>query len=116
MSIARADIQMRVVDLAREIEFYPLDRAVIVLKGALHFGSDLLRHIHNPPEGHGGIDLPVEFLTVSTYSGKKRAREPKILSRTFEDVSGQRILLIEDIVDSGFTVAAVQRDLELLGA
>ncbi len=115
MSIEKADIRDRVSALARDIKRYPLDRAVIVLKGALHFGSDLLRHMANQSDGKN-VDLSVEFVIVSTYEGKKRVREPKILFRTFEDVSGQRILLIEDIADSGFTLAAVKRDLELRGA
>ncbi len=66
-----------------------------VLKGAYPFFADLSRAISLP--------LYIDFLVVS---------EHRIVSELTQDVAGQDVLIVEDVVDSGFTGAALKKDLE----
>lgn len=75
---------------------YPL--AIGVLKGALPFMSDILRHI----EGY----LEMDFMDVSSYGGTstRSSGEVKIEKDLDTKVEGRDILIIEDIIDSGLTL------------
>src|SRR5690625_3755181 len=74
---------------------FPL--AIGVLKGALHFMADLLRH----SEAH----LEMDFMDVSSYgSGTRSSGEVKILKDLDTQVEGRDVLIIEDIIDSGRTL------------
>lgn len=74
---------------------FPL--AIGVLKGALPFMADLLRHI----ETH----LEMDFMDVSSYgSGTRSSGEVKILKDLDTQVEGRDVLIIEDIIDSGRTL------------
>ncbi len=113
MMFDRHAIKQRVTDLAVEIERYHVTHhvthAVVVLTGALHFASDLLRVME--------IDLPVSFIAVQSYKGNVRVHNPKILYYPpYEVVHDQHILVIEDIVDTGDTIVAVRRHLFGMGA
>lgn len=75
---------------------FPL--AVGVLKGALPFMSDVLRHI----ETH----LEMDFMDVSSYGNEMRSSgEVKIVKDLDSHVAGRDILIIEDIIDSGLTLS-----------
>lgn len=92
-------IQTRIKELADEInthfngeEVY----AVCVLKGAVMFAVDLVKHLNMP--------LRMEFIRLSSYgsdtvsSGKVNAVDIKL-----PDLNGKNVLIIEDIVDKGLT-------------
>ncbi len=71
---------------------------VVVLKGAFMFCSDLVRH----------VDLPVQidFLAVSSYGDSTRSSGTvRIVKDLQKDVLGADVLLVEDIVDTGLTLA-----------
>ena len=94
----REDIAGLVARLATEIETDHPDGVVLigVLKGALLFVADLARAIQ-------GIDVAVDFLAISRYapdSGRVR-----ILQDLDLDVGGRDVVLVEDLVDTGLTVA-----------
>lgn len=90
--------------------------ALVVLKGAFMFAADLGRHLVS----QGNLEIGTEFISVTTYGS-----DIKDLEETERDVQvddtprnlcGHHVLLIEDIVDQGFTIARIQRILEDEGA
>ncbi|MCY3807576.1 MAG: hypoxanthine phosphoribosyltransferase [bacterium] len=104
--IAADALQRRIVELGEEITAdYAGRRPLLVgvLKGAFMFMSDLIRR----------IDLPVEldFMAVSSYGAStKTSGVVRILKDLDVDLAGRDVLLVEDIVDSGLTLAYL-RDL-----
>ena len=90
-------IQRRVRQLGGQIS---LDYAgcqpvlVGVLKGVLCFVSDLMRHISLP--------LSVEFMSISHFDGHEQG--VKITKDLDRDITGQHVLMVEDIVDTGMTL------------
>lgn len=109
--ITTAEIQQRVNALGRELtEFYrgkPLT-LVCVLNGALPFAADLMR----------AIDLPLQYdsFAVSSYASTKSTGELKIRSALKIPVKGRHILLVDDVLDTGFTMHCIMRDFANMGA
>ena len=109
--IAADTLQRRIVELGEEITAdYAGRRPLLVgvLKGAFMFMSDLIRQ----------IDLPVEldFMAVSSYGAStKTSGVVRILKDLDVDLADRDVLLVEDIVDSGLTLAYL-RDLLLARA
>jgi hypoxanthine phosphoribosyltransferase len=99
--ISAKAIAARVEVLAREItaHFAGCDKLVVVglLRGSFVFIADLVRE----------IDLPVQvdFLEASSYGdGMQSSREVRILKDLRGEIAGQSVLVVEDIVDTGFTL------------
>ncbi len=102
--IDEAAIRERIAALAAELDaFYggatgddaPL--MVGVLTGAVTFMTDLMRAMTIP--------LAVDFMAVSSYGASTRSSGVvRILKDLNEEVEGRRILVVEDIVDSGLTL------------
>jgi hypoxanthine phosphoribosyltransferase len=84
---------------------------VIVLKGAFVFGADLLRAL-----GRVGAQPRVEFLGLSSYGLERRTSGDVVPWTSVPIVEGQRVLLVEDILDSGLTVTHAQEMLRKAGA
>lgn len=105
--VEEADLQQRIAELGKEIsadyqENPPL--LVGVLKGAFMFMGDLSR----------AIDLPVEFdfMAVSSYGSATRASGVvRILKDLDVDITRRHVLVVEDIVDSGLTLAYLRKNL-----
>lgn len=75
--------------------------AVVILKGSMFFAADLLRHLNMP--------VSLDFMRVSSYgSGSKSSGNINILLDIAEDLSGKNVLIIEDIIDSGNTLAKLK--------
>ena len=70
-----------------------------VLKGAFVFMADLLRHIDIPCE--------VDFLSIQSYNGTSSSGVVRLLSDLTVDISGRHVILVEDIIDSGRTLAYI---------
>jgi hypoxanthine phosphoribosyltransferase len=99
--ISAKAIAARVEALAREItrHFKGTDKLVVVglLRGSFVFIADLVRE----------IDLPVEvdFLEASSYGdAMQSSREVRILKDLRGEIAGRDVLVVEDIVDTGFTL------------
>jgi hypoxanthine phosphoribosyltransferase len=93
--------------LARDLAGQP---AVLVgvLKGALFLTADLARAL---PEN---MDVTIDFLVVSSYGNAERSSgEVRLLKDTSASVEGKNVVIVEDIVDNGLTLAYLQR---LLGS
>jgi hypoxanthine phosphoribosyltransferase len=103
--ISAKAIAARVEGLAREITaaFAGTDKLVVVglLRGSFIFIADLVRE----------IDLPVEvdFLEASSYgNAMESSREVRILKDLRGEIAGRDVLVVEDIVDTGFTLHHVR--------
>ena len=97
-------IAARVEALAREISthFSGTDKLVVVglLRGSFVFIADLVRE----------LDLPVEvdFLEVSSYGNStESSREVRVLKDLRGEIEGRDVLLVEDIIDTGYTLKHV---------
>ncbi len=72
-----------------------------VLKGSVMFFCDLVRAMHTP--------VVIDFMKVSSYgTNASSSGMPKIEMDLSESVSGRDVVLVEDIVDSGFTLARLR--------
>jgi hypoxanthine phosphoribosyltransferase len=117
--IPQARIAARVGELARQITAdlatpqtaTPAGEITIVpiMTGALVFTADLIRQIP--------IALRIGLLTVSSYAGKSISTQPPVVLRQqLGDVAGRRLLVVDDVLDSGRTIGAVVPMLRSLGA
>ncbi len=79
-----------------------------VLKGALFLTADLARALGPAREAR------IDFLGVSSYQGETQSSgEVRLLKDTAENVEGKHVVIVEDIVENGLTLAYVRR---LLGS
>lgn len=103
--IDQEEMYKRIRDLGKQItsDYEGRDLLLVgVLKGAFAFYADLARAIHLP--------LRVDFLVVTSSEGPtKEYGKVKIVSNLTEDIQGQDVLLVEDIVDSGLTVSYLKK-------
>jgi hypoxanthine phosphoribosyltransferase len=105
--VAPDDLQQRIAELGKEITNDYQDRPPLlvgVLKGAFVFMSDLAR----------AIELPVEFdfMAVSSYGSATRTSGVVRIVKDLEiDLTDRDVLIVEDIVDSGLTLAYLRRNL-----
>ena len=82
---------------------------ICILKGAVMFYSDLLRNIPIP--------LTMDFMAVSSYGNKtKSSGEVEIRKDLSTSIEGKHVIIVEDIVDSGFTLSYLTRMLASRGA
>ena len=101
------ELQQRVAELGKEITSDFADEPPVlvgVLKGAFMFMADLSR----------SIDLPVEFdfMAVSSYgSATRTSGVVRIVKDLDIDLTGRRVLIVEDIVDSGLTLSYLRKNL-----
>ena len=100
---SEAEISKRVDALAREIVAdYPKEFLVIViLKGSFVFAADLIRAL----ETNGG-SAQVDFISLSSYGlGSNSSGKVTVKQDLIEDVSDRPVLVIDDILESGRTIA-----------
>lgn len=100
-----SDIDKKVTELGEQISKDYKDKNLLmvsVLKGSVVFMADLMRKITIPC----GID----FMSVSSYgSGVKTSGVVKIIKDLDIDLKGYDLLLVEDILDSGLTLAYIKK-------
>jgi hypoxanthine phosphoribosyltransferase len=103
--VQRDDLAHRVKELAEEISRDYADRPVLlvgVLKGAIFFLSDLMRHLD--------VDCEVDFMAVSSYgSSTDSSGVVRILKDLDSAIEDRHVLIVEDIVDSGLTLSYLFR-------
>ena len=96
-------IALRIDELAKAVAGLRLDRLLVVpiLTGSFVFAADLLRGLHR-----AGIMPEVDFISLSSYRrGTKSVGQVDILRDLQLDVAGRNVLLIDDILDTGRTLA-----------
>ena len=105
--VSEEQLQNRIRELGKEISADYEGRAPLlvgVLKGAFVFMADLAR----------AIDLPVEFdfMAVASYgAATKSSGVVRIVKDLDADLTNRDVLVVEDIVDSGLTLAYLKRNL-----
>jgi len=102
------DLSRRVRELGRQItaDYEGRDLLLVgVLKGAVFFLSDLMRHIDVPCE--------VDFMAIASYgSSSDSSGVVRILKDLDASIEGRDVLIVEDIVDSGLTLSYLLRTLK----
>jgi len=107
VSIRREDIQKEVIRVANEINRDLKGKNPLflsVLNGSFMFTADLMKHITIPCE--------ISFIKLASYQGVSSTGVIKEVIGINEDLAGRTVVIVEDIIDTGFTM---QRLLETLG-
>ena len=101
-------IHRRLDDIAAQVSSDYRDReltVIAVLHGSLMFVADLLRRIPLP--------LKLDCVSVASYHGKAQSSSEVVFKEvTVPDVVGRDVLILDDILDSGHTLAAIREKLE----
>lgn len=108
------DIASRLDQLAAEIAARKIAGllAVPVLKGSFVFAADLIRALHR-----SGMAPEVDFLTLSSYKKSKVSSGQVAILRDLDlDVEGRSVLIIDDVLDSGRTLAFAKDLISARGA
>ena len=110
--LSEEEIQTRVREMAAQITEDYRDKEpvlVCILKGAVMFYADLVRHIDT--------HIAMDFMAVSSYNnGTRSSGEVEIRKDLSKPVDGRHVIIVEDIVDSGFTLTYLSRVLATRGA
>lgn len=97
---SEVELKTRIKELGAEIgrEYAGRKPLMIgILKGSVMFFADLLREI----EG----DLEIDFMAISSYgNGVKSSGEVKMIKDLDHKIEGKDVIIVEDIVDSGYTM------------
>jgi hypoxanthine phosphoribosyltransferase len=101
-------VRVRVAELGAEIsvDYATKDLLLVgVLKGAVFFMADLMRHLTIPCE--------VDFMAISSYGASTDSSGVvRILKDLDINIEGRDVLVVEDIIDSGLTLSYLIRNLE----
>lgn len=110
--ISEEDVKSRIVALGEEITaFYQakqIDKLIVVglLRGSFMFMADLVRELKLPIE--------IEFMTTSSYGSGMTTNHDVRISKDLEgDIRGEHVLIVEDIIDTGYTLEKVREILNL---
>ncbi|MBC2861385.1 hypoxanthine phosphoribosyltransferase [Stappia sp. 28M-7] len=97
-----AAIAARVEEIAREIAASRPEGLLVVavLKGSFMFVADLVRAMHR-----AGLAPEMEFIHLSSYGAGTESREIRVLRDVESDVAGRDVILVDDILESGRTLA-----------
>jgi hypoxanthine phosphoribosyltransferase len=106
--VAEKEIAARVTELGRAIARDYAETGVVlvgVLQGAIPFVADLMRA--------AAIDLTVDFVRASSYGpGTTSSGTVRLVADLSIDIADRHVLIVDDIVDTGHTLAALKRELE----
>ena len=101
-------LQRRIAELGEEISADYASRDLLlvgVLKGAVFFMADLMRHL--------SIPCQIDFMAISGYGeGTDSSGVVRILKDLDINIDGRDVLVVEDIIDSGLTLSYLMRNLE----
>lgn len=101
------DIQSQVQRIAQQIndDYADSNPLIIpVLNGAFMFAADLMKHLHIPCE--------LSFIKVASYEGTESTGELEEILGFDERISGRHLILVEDIVDTGLTMAQLLENMK----
>jgi hypoxanthine phosphoribosyltransferase len=109
--LTEEEIHAKIAELARRIEHdYAGERVLLVavLKGAVMVMADVARELK--------MHIDIDFMAVSSYgAGTESSGVVRILKDLDADLTGRHVLIVEDIIDSGLTLAWLRANLESRG-
>jgi len=97
--VSEEDIKKRVKELAKQITKDYQDKSPIfigILNGCYVFMADLLREID--------LDVEVDFVKIRSYEADSSTGTIKFRKDISADINNRHIIIVEDIIDSGFTI------------
>ncbi|MGO4999268.1 hypoxanthine phosphoribosyltransferase [Oceanisphaera sp. W20_SRM_FM3] len=108
--ISTEEVNARIQALGEQItqHYQGVDELVMVglLRGSCVFMADLCRQIPLP--------IRLDFMTASSYgNGTSSSRDVRILKDLDDEINGKHVLIVEDIIDSGYTLSKVKEILSL---
>jgi hypoxanthine phosphoribosyltransferase len=103
--ITQEQIHERVSAIGKQItsDYRDSEKLIILglLRGSVVFITDLMRKIHHP--------LTMDFMSVSSYSGSETSGFVRIDSDHKTNIFGWDVILVDDIIDSGYTIQTVRK-------
>lgn len=108
--ISEQEVKNRIAELGAQItaHYQGSNDLVLIglLRGSFMFMADLARSIDLPQE--------VDFMTASSYGNRMNSnRDVRILKDLDDDINGKDVLIVEDIIDTGYTLSKVREILSL---
>lgn len=107
ISITHDQIQSAIEDVAKKINTDLANKDVIflgILNGAFMFASDLYKNLT--------FNSQISFLKLASYTGTSSSGNVKRLIGINEDIKDKTVVIIEDIVDTGFTIENIMKQLK----
>jgi hypoxanthine phosphoribosyltransferase len=105
--VSEEAIRAKVAELGRRIsEDYRGKNLLLIglLRGAIVFLSDLMRAIDNP--------IQLDFIGISSYGASTESGAVRLVMDLEIDITGRHVLIVEDIVDTGKTLAYLAETLK----
>ena len=103
--ISKEEIQKRVKELAAELDRdYAGKRPLMIciLKGSVPFFADLIREMQ--------IEIEMDFMAISSYgAGARSSGEVRMVKDLDRSIENRHVIIVEDIVDSGYTLSYLKR-------
>jgi len=103
--ITPEQIEARVQELGEQItrEYKNSDRLLLLglLRGSVMFMTDLMRHVKRP--------MTMDFMSVASYSGTESTGFVRIEADHKTSIAGWDVILVDDIVDTGYTLSFVRK-------
>ncbi len=104
-------LNARITELAYELNHDYHDKTplfIVVLKGAFLFAAELFKHVTIPCE--------ITFVRLASYQSMESSGRIKQIIGLEEPIEGRHVVIVEDIVDTGLTMAQLVRQLKEKGA
>ncbi len=106
ISLSSDKIQSRISELAEKLSSDFQDKKPVflgILNGSFMFASDLFKKIR--------MDAQITFLKLASYQGSSSTGSVKQLIGLNQEITGQHIIILEDIVDTGITLENIMMQL-----
>ena len=103
--VSKEELKERVIELAKKLDSdYEGKRPLMIciLKGSVIFFSDLIREMKIPME--------IDFMAISSYGASTRSSgEVRMVKDLDRSIENRHVVIVEDIVDSGYTLSYLKR-------
>ncbi len=103
--ITQEEIEKRVSEIGIQItqDYKDSEKLLLLglLRGSVMFITDLMRKIHHP--------LTMDFMSISSYAGSTSTGFIRIDSDHKTNINGWDVILVDDIVDTGYTIHTVRK-------